>query len=107
MLGDRIRGLTEPYPCAYTYYKRRKVRLISSKLKDTDFYGEPGRVYLKKDGRLLVCAKDKCLWITSAKFEDSGNPVYPEISRYDCMATLKGVVEQVFSGEFRQGMDHP
>jgi len=95
-IHNRIRALTEPYPCAYSYYKGRKIRLISSKMRNTDYFGEPGRIYMKKDGRLLVCAVDKCLWITSAQFIDNNQELYPAVSRYDCLGTAKTTLEILY-----------
>ncbi|HUU27810.1 MAG TPA: methionyl-tRNA formyltransferase, partial [archaeon] len=79
---NRVRALTDPYPCAFTFFKGRKVKLLSSELYNFEYYGEPGRVYIKSAKRgLLVCAQDKCLWITEAVFEDSGEPLFEEIKR--------------------------
>ena len=93
---NRIRALTVPYPCAFTYYQGRKVRLVSSTLKETEFFGEPGRVYQKKEGKLLVYAKDKCLWITKAVFEDTGESLYQQIARYERLATVMGSVGHLY-----------
>lgn len=87
-IHNRIRALTEPYPCAFTYYKNRKVILISSEYSDIPFYGEAGTIYKKKDGKLLVCAKDKCLWLKAAKFEDDNQPLFNSIKLYDKLATV-------------------
>ncbi len=95
-IHNRIRALAEPYPCAFTYYQDRKVKLLSSKLRKTDFFGEPGRVYLKKRGKLLVCAMDKCLWITKAIFEETGEFLYHKITRYERLATVMGAVENLY-----------
>lgn len=95
-IHNRIRALTEPYPCAFTYYQGRKVKILSSKLRETNFFGEPGRVYLKKGGNLLVCAKDKCLWITESIFEDTGESLYSEILRYERLATVMGAIDNLY-----------
>ncbi|MFC1883623.1 methionyl-tRNA formyltransferase [Thermodesulfobacteriota bacterium] len=95
-IHNRIRALTQPYPCAYSYFKGRKVKLLSSVLRSQDFFGEPGRVYLKKEGKLLVCAKDKCLWIAEAVFEDTGDSIFGSISRYERFATVMAVAEQFY-----------
>ena len=93
-IHNSIRALTEPYPCAYTYYGNRKVKLISSSLPDRDCFGEPGRVYRKSGGRLLVCARDKCLWINEAVCEGDGTPLFDVIQRYDELATVRHAVRQ-------------
>ena len=89
---DRIRALTEPYPCAFSFYKKAEFKLVSAQLCREDFFGEPGRVYRKSNGRLLVCASDRCLWITDAKFKDSGASLYNSIGRYEKLATVRDSV---------------
>ena len=90
-IHNRIRALTEPYPCAFTYYKQKRVRLILSKLSDYDYFGEPGRVYkISPKHGLLVCASDKCLWISEAYFDDGSSL---QIPRYDCLITIKKNIE--------------
>ena len=96
-IHNRIRALTEPYPCAFSFYQGKKVRLMSSKLRETPFFGEPGRIYRVTGEGILVCAKDQCLWIQKAVFEDDGNPLYDSVNRYDTLATLKGVALESFA----------
>lgn len=94
---DRIRALTRPYPCAYTYHKGRKVLLLSSRLKQKRFYGEPGRIYRVREGRVLVCARDLCLWIIEAVFEDNGRPLADVVQRYDRLASVAQAVERILA----------
>ena len=103
-IHNRIRALTDPYPCAFTYFNGRKVKLKASILRDTNFYGEPGRIYLKKDGKLLVCASDKCLWITDAVFEDTGKTLYDEAIRYNRLLTVSCAIEKLYKNDIKQGM---
>lgn len=86
---NRVRALTEPYPCAFTYYKGRKVKLLSSELSNNNYFGEPGRIYQKTNKGLLVCAAERCLWITKAVFDDSGESLADTMRRYDKFATLR------------------
>ena len=86
---NRIRALTEPYPCAFSFYNTKEVKLISAQLCREDFFGEPGRVYRKHNGKLLVCASDRCLWITGAEFKDSGQSLYDSVGRYEKLATVR------------------
>jgi len=88
-IHNRIRALTEPYPCAFTYFKGRKVRLLASEEYPQEYYGEPGRVYCKLNRGLLVCALDRCLLVTQAVFADDGTPLYDVVSRYDVLATVR------------------
>ena len=85
---NRIRGLTEPYPCAFTYYQGKKIKLITSELYTPDFFGEPGRIYKKTARGLLVCAADKCLWINEAKYDDNTSALHI-VERYNKFATLR------------------
>lgn len=97
-IHNRIRALTEPYPCAFTYQDGRRVRLISSRLQQPKFLGEPGRIYRKLDKELLVCASDKCLWITDAVFEDTGETIFDIIERYQEFATVRRAVQKFEEG---------
>lgn len=85
---NRIRALTEPYPCAFTIFQRRKVKLLRSRLADTDIRGEPGRIYRIRGGEVLVCAADRCLWLTRAVFADDGESLTARAQRYDRLATV-------------------
>jgi len=94
---NRIRALTDPYPCAFTYYGGRKVLLIAAELTLQPHYGCPGRVYrISSSNRMLVCASDKCLWITAAKFSDSNGDAIIEIKRYDEFLTCGLMLRKSF-----------
>jgi methionyl-tRNA formyltransferase len=87
---NTIRALTTPYPCAFTFYRGRKVKLISAKYNPTPFYGEAGKVYrISKKREILVCAKDNCLWITKAVFEDDGTDLSAILKRYETLSTVR------------------
>lgn len=88
---NRIRALSKPYPCAFSYVGKKKVYFISSRLNEGKFYGEPGRVYRKVNNEILVCCNDKSLWITNAEFED-GSDAIKEISVYDSFSTLRNEI---------------
>lgn len=89
---NRIRGLRPPYPGAFTFFKNRKVTLISSSPSKLEVHGEPGRVYRKTEAGLLVCATDRCLWIREAVFADDGSPLAAAIQRYDSLVTVRGSI---------------
>ncbi len=93
-IHNRIRALTEPYPMAFTYFNGRRVNLLASEIYEKQFFGEPGRIYLKTSRGLLIGAQDRCLWITSAVFADNGKPLADEVKRYDSLATVRGAVAQ-------------
>lgn len=90
-IHNRIRALTEPYPCAFTFFKGRKASLISSEPASAIYNGDPGRVYRKTDRGLLVCASDTCLWIKQACFADDDTPLADGVQRYDRLATVGGL----------------
>lgn len=85
----RIRALSKPYPCARTFWASRELMLIKSEVPEIPFFGEPGRIYRKNRGRLLVCASDRAIWITSAEFIDNGSSLYDEVGLYDSLATVR------------------
>ena len=89
---NKIRALTVPYPCAFTFNKGRKIKLISSNLESFGFRGEPGKIYRIGPKGLLVCASDKCLWITEAVYEDNGESVFGDINRYESFSTVRGYI---------------
>lgn len=89
---NRIRALTDPYPGAFTFYGDREVELISSRHTERPFYGQPGRIYRKDKGRLLVCCSDLCLWIKEARFRDTGDRIYDSVKRYEKFLTVTGYI---------------
>jgi methionyl-tRNA formyltransferase len=95
-IHNRIRALRPPYPGAFTYHNDRKITLVSSALHDLDFRGEPGRIYRKTHDGLLVCAKDRSLWIREAVFTDNRKPAADAIARYDRLATVQAAAERLF-----------
>lgn len=96
---NRIRALTLPYPCAYTYYGEQKIALISSSLCKHPHYGDPGRIYQIDAGRLLVCAKDMCLWLNEARYATTGQPLHETVSRYARLSTVSRAVEKWITGQ--------
>ncbi len=91
---NRIRALTRPYPCAFTFWNGRRLTLIRSRLADRVVHGEPGRVYLVQGDQVLVCASDRCLWLTETAGEDGGAP---SIARYDRLATVRELAAATLS----------
>lgn len=98
-IHNRIRALTEPYPCAVTYHGGREVKLLESRLHDRAFFGEAGRIYQITDRGLLVCARDRCLWLTRAVYTDDGTPLRDGVRRYDRLATVAEAARRAFAGE--------
>jgi len=92
-VANRVRALTEPYPCAFTVWEGRKVKICKTTFPNVPFYGEPGRIYkISSKNGILVCASDQALWIKEAIFEDTGEFVINHISRYDQFPTMRGWV---------------
>jgi methionyl-tRNA formyltransferase len=90
-LYNMIRALTDPYPCAFTFHRHRKLFLLSAERCERPYYGEPGRVYRVSERGMIVCAADEALRIRSARFEDSSLNPLEVIQRYDTLSTLKEV----------------
>ncbi len=105
-IHNRIRALTDPYPCAFSYFNGRKVMLKASRLRDSNFFGEPGRIYLKKNGDLLVCASDRCLWVTDAVFADTGETLYDNVSRYESFLTVRCAINEIYKQKQQPGRNN-
>ena len=88
-IHNRIRALTDPYPGAFTFFRGQRVKLLRSTLAKQIRYGEPGRIYLKSEKGLLVCASDKCLWIQKAAVEEEQKELSAVAERYDKLATVR------------------
>ena len=94
-IHNRIRALTEPYPCAFTFFKGQRVKLLASRLNDVPHYGDPGRIYAKRRGGILVCASDRCLWIQRALIGEAQEDLSHFVERYDKFATMCDLVVEM------------
>ncbi len=95
---NRVRALTMPYPGAYTYYKGKKLKILKSNLTKTPFYGESGTVYrISKKNGILVCAKDRCLWLSEVIDYENGKNCLDIFTRYEKLATIKEAVEKIYA----------
>lgn len=88
---NKIKALTDPYPGAFGYYQGKKVKFLSSESTDIPYYGEPGRIYKKLNGKLLVCCKDQCIWITSYEVDGLYNPE-SMFDVYESFATVTNTI---------------
>ena len=86
---NRIRALTEPYPCAFTWVQGRRVKLVRSRPAVRVWRGEPGRVYQKGPRGLLVCASDRCVWLERVVDAEQGEDLTEQINRYEKFATVR------------------
>ena len=60
---DLVRGLTRPYPGAFTYWRERRVRIFKTRVPDFVLRGVPGRVcYVQRWGPYVVC-RDRALLV--------------------------------------------
>jgi methionyl-tRNA formyltransferase len=96
-IHNRIRALTDPYPGAFSFFGRQKLRLLRSQMTEVPTFGEPGRVYRTSANGLLVCAKDRCLWIRRAVFDHNGEDAMPAVARYEKFATLRDAVARAIA----------
>jgi methionyl-tRNA formyltransferase len=90
---NKIRALTEPYPCAYSYLGNRKIKFISSRIPESSFRGEAGRIYRKSNGWFLIGTQDQALWITKALFTDDESSAYAQLNVYDRLSTIHQFAE--------------
>jgi len=90
---NKIRALTEPYPCAYSYLGNRKIKFISSRIPESSFRGEAGRIYRKSNGCFLIGTQDQALWITKALFADDHSSAFSELQIYDRLSTIHQLAE--------------
>ncbi len=96
-IHNRIRALAEPYPCAFTFFDGQRVKLLGSRPSKRAYYGEPGRIYQKKENELLVCASDRCLWIQRAVTEETQEDIFGTVQRYAKFATVRDLAVAAFS----------
>lgn len=62
-----IRGLN-PWPVAYTTYKRKNMKIYSSVLTNEDSKGQPGLIVEVLEKGIKVCCKDKIILIDKIQF---------------------------------------
>jgi len=97
-IHNRVRALTSPYPGVFTYYNNRRVKVLKSNLTKRPFFGEAGRIYrISKKMGILVCAKDKCLWLEEVVDNDTGGNCIDVFSRYDKLATIQEAAEKIYA----------
>ena len=46
---------------------------------------------------ILVCAKDKCLWLREVINNQTGETCIDDLSRYDILATIKEAAEKIYA----------
>ncbi|MDA8766467.1 formyltransferase family protein [Candidatus Pelagibacter bacterium] len=69
-----VRALTKPYPGAWAFFEKKKVRIFSTEFPRFDLRGVPGRIcYVQNQGPYIIC-KDKALLIKEYLIEN-----YPDM----------------------------
>ena len=88
-IHNRIRALTSPYPGVSCYYHKKQVVILKSKLPRRSFFGEPGRIYrVTKNKGILVCAKDKCLWLEKVIDKKTKLDITKDFVKYEKLGTI-------------------
>lgn len=68
-LYNWIRGLTHPYPGAFTYYKDKKLLIWKAKISGENAEGNPGQISFK-DEKIFIKTGDGVLELLRLNFED-------------------------------------
>ena len=95
-IHNRIRALTNPYPCAFSFCKEKKVKFISSFINKKSFSGEPGRIYQIKKNKFLVSARQGSIWITQAVYGKTNLPFFPTHDRYQSFSTINQIALSLY-----------
>ena len=95
-IHNRIRALTNPYPCAFSFFKEKKVKFISSIINKKSFSGEPGRIYQIKKNKFLVSARKGSVWITEAVYSKTKLPFFPTHDRYQSFSTINQIALSLY-----------
>ena len=94
-LYNWIRGLSHPYPGAFTYISDKndlKLTIWEAKLIDSDYRGKPGEILKISDEGIIIGTGDGCLLITRVQPEND-----IEMSAVD-FATKYNIVERITLG---------
>ena len=97
-IHNRVRALTSPYPGVLTYYNNKKITVLKTVLTKRPFFGEAGRIYrISREKGILVCAKDRCLWLTEVVDSETGGDFIDVFTRYEKLATIKEVADNYYA----------
>jgi methionyl-tRNA formyltransferase len=97
-IHNRVRALTSPYPGVLTYYNNKKITVLKTSLTKRPFFGVAGRIYrTSREKGILVCAKDKCLWLNETVDHETGENCINVFSRYDKLATITEVANNYYA----------
>ncbi|WP_217425598.1 methionyl-tRNA formyltransferase, partial [Magnetospirillum sp. SS-4] len=66
-----IRAQSDPYPCAFTYYKRSKIHILSSNIIEITYHGTPGQVLRRDtDSITVACGNSSAIIITRIRVDN-------------------------------------
>ncbi len=88
MIFNRVRGLY-PWPCAYTYYKKKMLKLL--RVEAIEGHGQPGEVVHKGKGELIIGTPDGLVRILEVQMEGR-KPM-------DIKAFLQGIGRDIRKGD--------
>lgn len=89
---NKIRALAYMYGGAIMFYENYQISINKSRMTKYNYYGVPGKIYQIKNNELLVCAKDKCLWISDFKILNKRNKKEINFKRYSSFETIENKI---------------
>ena len=89
---NKIRALANLYGGGMIFYENFEISVNKSRMTKYDYYGVPGKIYQIKNNELLVCAKDKCLWIADFKIINKRNYKKIHFKRYSSFHTIENQI---------------
>ncbi len=96
-IHNRVKALTFPFPGVISYYGTKKLKFFNSSMTKIPFFGEPGRIYrISKNKGILVCAKDKCLWLNNIVDYETNEEFKGKFNRYHKLATVSEVAQNFY-----------
>ena len=96
-IHNRIRALSLKNLGVSTYFNNKKVTVMKSHLTKRPFFGEAGRIYsIVSEKGILVCAKDRCLWLTEIIDSKTGKDCFNVFTLYEKFATIKEAAQNYY-----------
>tara|TARA_B100000579_G_C22836224_1_gene858945 strand:+ start:147 stop:1082 length:936 start_codon:yes stop_codon:yes gene_type:complete len=89
---NKIRALAIMYGGGIMFYENYKISINKSRMTTYNYYGTPGKIYQIKNNELLVCAKDKCLWISDFVIINKRNKKKIHFKRYTSFHTIENII---------------
>lgn len=89
---NKIRALAIIYGGGIMFYENYIISINKSRMTTYNYYGTPGKIYQIKNNELLVCAKDKCLWISDFKIINKRSQKKIHFKRYSSFHTIENII---------------